>query len=85
MLVLCGTYGKAELMIDPETGGPLRRTTASPVPFIVAGGGRNMPLARGTLADVAPTLLDLLGLTAPAEMTGRALIAAANPQDAVGA
>ena len=85
MLVLCGTYGKAELMIDPETGGPLRRTTASPVPFIVAGGSRNMPLARGTLADVAPTLLDLLGLAAPSQMTGRALIAAANPQDAVGA
>lgn len=85
MLLLCGTYGKAELMIDPETGGPMRRTTASPVPFIMAGGSRKMPLARGTLADVAPTLLDLLGIAAPAGMSGRPLVAAANPQDAVGA
>lgn len=76
-LVLCGTYGKAELMLDPETGGTWRGTTTSPVPFIVIGGPKNLALQDGALTDVAPTLLHLLGLDVPKEMTGRSLIAAA--------
>ncbi len=76
-LVLCGTYGKAELMIDPETGGPWRATTTSDVAFVLAGGERGLTLTNGTLADVAPTLLQLLGLQPPREMTGHSLLAAA--------
>ena len=75
-LILCGTYGKAETMLDPETGGPCRRTTASPVPFVMIGGRKDVSLERGTLADVAPTLLHLCGVDAPATMTGRSLTAA---------
>ena len=75
-LILCGTYGKAETMLDPETGGPCRRTTASPVPFVMIGGPKDLTLERGTLADVAPTLLHLCGVDAPAAMTGSSLIAA---------
>ena len=74
-LILCGTYGKAERMSDPETGAPFRRTTASPVPFIMAGGAQGALPAGGTLADAAPTILDLLGLAAPGEMTGMSLMA----------
>lgn len=77
MLVLCGTYGKAELMQDPETGGAWRGTTASHVPFILAGGPKSLTLREGTLADVAPTLLSLLGIDAPREMEGRSLLASA--------
>ena len=84
MLVLCGTYGKAERMADPDKGGPYRRTTAAPVPFVMIGGERKMALARGTLADVAPTLLDLLHIPAPPQFGGLSLLAA-EQHDAVGA
>lgn len=84
-LALCGTYGKAELMIDPETGGPWRGTTTSDVPFLLANGPRGLTLANGTLADVAPTLLQLLGLRAPAEMTGRSLLAASEASSRISA
>lgn len=85
MLVLCGTFGKAERMTDPDTGLPFRRTTAAPVPFVMAGGNRKAALARGTLADVAPTLLDIFGIEAPAQMNGRSLLLSADQRDAVGA
>ncbi|MDO9126794.1 MAG: hypothetical protein Q8L94_09480 [Parvibaculum sp.] len=78
-LILCGTYGKAEMMLDPETGGTWRGTTTSDVPLILIGGPKELELQNGTLADVAPTLLHLLGLAAPREMTGRSLIAASVP------
>lgn len=73
-LILCGTYGKAEQMLDPATGAACRRTTAAPVPFVVAG-GMKASLAGGTLADAAPTILDLLGVDVPGEMSGRSLTA----------
>ena len=85
VLALCGTYGKAELMIDPETGGPWRATTASDVPFVLAGGAPGQHLGNGALADVAPTLLALLGLRAPPEMTGRSLLAASQAQSRISA
>ena len=84
-LVLCGTYGKAELMIDPETGGPWRATTTSDVAFVLAGGERGLTLTNGTLADVAPTLLQLLGLQPPREMTGHSLLAAAEAPSRISA
>lgn len=78
VLAVTSAYGKGEIMIDPETGGPWRATTASHVPFMLAGARGAMPgkgaLRTGTLADIAPTMLDLLGIAAPDEMTGRSLL-----------
>jgi 2,3-bisphosphoglycerate-independent phosphoglycerate mutase len=74
-LVITADHGNAEMMRDPETGEPHTAHTTNPVPFIVvnppAAIGR---LESGRLADVAPTLLTLLGLPQPAAMTGHSLI-----------
>jgi 2,3-bisphosphoglycerate-independent phosphoglycerate mutase len=74
-LVITADHGNAEMMRDPETGEPHTAHTLNPVPFIVV----NPPAAirrleNGRLADVAPTLLALLGLGQPAAMTGHSLI-----------
>jgi 2,3-bisphosphoglycerate-independent phosphoglycerate mutase len=76
-LVVTADHGNAEMMRDPETGEPHTAHTLDPVPFLVVN--PPMPIRRladGRLADVAPTLLDLLGLPQPAAMTGHSLIAA---------
>jgi 2,3-bisphosphoglycerate-independent phosphoglycerate mutase len=76
-LVVTADHGNAEMMRDPETGEPHTAHTLNPVPFVVANPPAAIPhLEDGRLADVAPTLLDLLGLAKPAAMTGRSLIAA---------
>ena len=72
--VIIADHGNAEVMVDPETGGPCTTHTTNPVPCIVTLPGLTLRVD-GVLADVAPTLLDLLGLAQPAEMTGRTLIA----------
>jgi 2,3-bisphosphoglycerate-independent phosphoglycerate mutase len=64
-------------MRDPETGGPHTAHTTNPVPVLLLGGG-NATLAEGRLADIAPTLLALMGLAKPAEMTGTSLVRAAD-------
>ncbi len=72
-LLVTADHGNCELMRDPETGGPHTAHTTNPVPVLLAG----VPGARlhdGRLADVAPTLLGLMGLPVPAAMTGRSLI-----------
>jgi len=66
-------HGNAEQMIDPATGGPHTAHTLNLVPVLVAGGAP-MPLRPGILADVAPTLLTLMGLPAPSEMSGTNLL-----------
>ena len=66
-------YGNCELMIDPETGGPHTAHTSNPVPLVAVNTGLRRLRAGGALCDVAPTLLSLLGLEQPSEMTGRAL------------
>jgi len=59
------------MMIDPETGGPHTAHTTNPVPFIVVDPNGSKPLrGGGALCDVGPTLLTLLGLEKPTEMTG---------------
>ncbi|MDQ0189674.1 2,3-bisphosphoglycerate-independent phosphoglycerate mutase [Alicyclobacillus cycloheptanicus] len=65
-------HGNADIMIDPETGGPCTTHTLSLVPLIVTKPG--ITLTSGILADLGPTMLDLLGVPRPAEMTGRSLI-----------
>ena len=74
-LLVTADHGNAELMRDPETGGPHTAHTLNPVPVLLAGGPAGARLRDGRLADVAPTLLELLGLPKPETMTGRSLLA----------
>ncbi|ALI55619.1 2,3-bisphosphoglycerate-independent phosphoglycerate mutase [Celeribacter marinus] len=74
-MVVIADHGNCETMIDPVTGGAHTAHTTNPVPVIVFNGPQNTSLREGgRLADVAPTLLDLMGLPLPDEMTGRTLI-----------
>ncbi|MCV9935602.1 2,3-bisphosphoglycerate-independent phosphoglycerate mutase [Boseaceae bacterium BT-24-1] len=72
-LIVTADHGNAELMVDPVTGNPHTAHTTFPVPVMLIGGPA-AGLAEGRLADVAPTLLALLGLEQPAEMTGQSLL-----------
>lgn len=85
VMAIAGTYGKGELMVDQQTGKTWRGTSASNVPFTLVGvpGINRLPL--GTLADVAPTILDLLGVAAPDGMTGRSLLEGAERASRVSA
>ena len=74
--VLCITadHGNCEQMLDKETGAPFTQHTTNPVPFILVNAHRLHKLRKGKLCDIAPTLLQLAGLSAPQEMTGESLI-----------
>ncbi|MDS9466568.1 2,3-bisphosphoglycerate-independent phosphoglycerate mutase [Paracoccus sp. MBLB3053] len=72
--VVIADHGNCETMVDPVTGGAHTAHTVNPVPVIVYGGPSDAVLRDGRLADVAPTVLDLMGLDQPAEMTGTSLI-----------
>ncbi|MGA0616686.1 2,3-bisphosphoglycerate-independent phosphoglycerate mutase [Paracoccus sp. KR1-242] len=72
--VVIADHGNCETMIDPDTGGPHTAHTVNPVPVIVYGGPQGASLSNGRLADIAPTVLDLMGLDLPPEMTGKSLI-----------
>ncbi len=72
LAVVTADHGNAEQMID-ETGGPHTAHTLNPVPILIAG-GEPRPIGAGVLADVAPTLLELMALEKPPEMTGRSLL-----------
>jgi 2,3-bisphosphoglycerate-independent phosphoglycerate mutase len=72
-LLVTADHGNCELMRDPETGAPHTAHTTNPVPVLLVDGDK-AELACGRLADVAPTLLDLMGLPKPAEMTGVTLL-----------
>ncbi len=74
-MLICADHGNCELMVDPITGGPHTAHTTNPVPVILVGGPPNATLRHGRLSDLAPTLLSLMGLPQPAEMTGTSLIA----------
>lgn len=74
--IITADHGNAELMIDLETGRPITSHSTNPVPFIVAGEefkNRDL-LTDGRLCDIAPTVLDMLGMDKPKEMTGHSLI-----------
>jgi 2,3-bisphosphoglycerate-independent phosphoglycerate mutase len=72
-LLVTADHGNCEMMRDPETGGPHTAHTTNPVPVLLMGAeGRS--LAEGRLADIAPTLLELMGLPKPVQMTGVSLL-----------
>jgi 2,3-bisphosphoglycerate-independent phosphoglycerate mutase len=67
-------HGNAEQMVDPATGGPHTAHTLNPVPLFLVNGPAGMGLRDGVLADVAPTVLALMGIAPPPEMTGASLL-----------
>ena len=72
--LITSDHGNAEFMADPQTGQPHTAHTTYPVPLILYDDSYHGGLrAGGTLSDVAPTLLGMLGLAIPPEMTGRDL------------
>ncbi|MCI5602071.1 MAG: 2,3-bisphosphoglycerate-independent phosphoglycerate mutase [Clostridiales bacterium] len=74
-LFICADHGNAEQLIDYETGEPYTAHTTNPVPFILVNADPAYKLREnGCLADIAPTLLELMGLEQPAEMTGKSLL-----------
>ena len=77
MLLITADHGNAEQMYDPQTHGPHTAHTVGKVPAILVNAPGVRGLEDGRLADVAPTLLALMGLPQPAEMTGRSLLAGA--------
>ena len=77
--IITADHGNAETMIDPVTGGPHTYHTTNPVPFILMSeNGRTTLQSGGSLRDIAPTLLGVLGVSEPTEMTGRDLRSGAN-------
>jgi len=73
-VLVTADHGNCELMIDPATDGPHTAHTTNPVPLVIVGDGVRGPLRHGgALCDVGPTLLALLGIERPPQMTGRDL------------
>ncbi len=74
-MIITADHGNAEMMIDPATGGPHTAHTTNPVPLIiVSDDGKRFRLRQnGALQDISPTVLGLLGIPQPKEMTGKDL------------
>ena len=73
-LLATADHGNCEMMRDPETGGPHTAHTTNPVPVFCMGTPAGARLHDGILADLAPTVLALMGLPQPAAMTGKTLL-----------
>ena len=73
-MIVTADHGNCEMMRDPVTGGAHTAHTINPVPVILVGGPKGAALREGRLSDLAPTLLALMGLPQPEEMTGESLI-----------
>ncbi|WP_143320937.1 2,3-bisphosphoglycerate-independent phosphoglycerate mutase [Clostridium sp. HBUAS56010] len=75
VLFICADHGNAEQLLDYETGEPFTAHTTNPVPFILVNADPSYKLREGgCLADIAPTLIELMGMKQPEEMTGKSLI-----------
>jgi 2,3-bisphosphoglycerate-independent phosphoglycerate mutase len=73
-LLITADHGNADMMVDPKTGGPHTAHTTNPVPFVLIDPDKSWTLRNGgALCDVGPTVLGLLGVPQPTEMTGRDL------------
>ncbi len=79
VVLVTADHGNAEEEIDPDAGGPFTAHTTNPVPFLIVGNHiQGMKLrSGGALCDIAPTILQLMGIPQPKEMTGRSLIVSA--------
>ena len=74
-MFICADHGNAEQLIDEETGEPFTAHTTNPVPFILVNADPAYKLREGgCLADIAPTLIELMGMEQPKEMTGKSLL-----------
>ena len=74
-MFICADHGNAEQMVDYKTGEPYTAHTTNPVPFILVNADPAYKLrGGGCLADIIPTLLELMGMEQPAEMTGKSLL-----------
>ena len=75
VLFICADHGNAEQMIDYETGDPFTAHTTNPVPFILVNYDEAYTLREGgCLADIAPTLLQIMEIEQPKDMTGKSLL-----------
>ncbi|MBQ7795389.1 MAG: 2,3-bisphosphoglycerate-independent phosphoglycerate mutase [Lachnospiraceae bacterium] len=75
VMFICADHGNAEQLLDYETGAPFTAHTTNPVPFILVNAGEEFGLREGgCLADIAPTLIEIMGLEQPKEMTGESLL-----------
>ena len=73
-MILTADHGNCEVMVDPITGEPHTAHTLNPVPVVLFNGPKGAGLRHGRLADLAPSLLELMNLPQPKEMTGESLI-----------
>ena len=74
-MFICADHGNAEQLIDYETGAPFTAHTTNPVPFILVNGPEGKTLREGgCLADIVPTMIEIMGMQQPAEMTGKSLL-----------
>jgi len=72
--LITADHGNAEKMVDPDTGGAFTAHTNLPVPFIYMGREAEIVNDKAALSDIAPTMLSLMGIEAPAEMTGQPIV-----------
>lgn len=74
-MFICADHGNAEQLVDYENGQPFTAHTINPVPFILVNYDKDVTLREnGCLADIAPTLIEMMGMTQPAAMTGKSLL-----------
>ena len=74
-MFICADHGNAEQLVDYETGDPFTAHTTNPVPFILVNADPKYGLREnGCLADIVPTLIELMGMEQPEEMTGKSLL-----------
>ena len=75
VMFICADHGNSDIMVDLKTGRPHTAHTTSPVPFILFNADKDLGLREGgVLSDIAPTLLELMGLDKPKEMTASSLL-----------
>ena len=74
-MFICADHGNAEQLVDYETGAPFTAHTTNPVPFILVNADPSYTLREGgCLADIVPTMIELMGMEQPKEMTGKSLL-----------
>lgn len=74
-MFICADHGNAEQLVDYETGAPFTAHTTNPVPFIIVNADPAYTLREnGCLADIVPTMIELMGMKQPEEMTGKSLL-----------